>query len=69
MYPVVRFTAHVNQFTELTEPVGNNSSVQLERVEYESLLRMYVLFSLVTIQMSHFTALDKVVKSDLLVTV
>ena len=30
---------------------------------------MYVLFSLVTIAMSHFTALVIVIKSDLLVTV
>ena len=30
---------------------------------------MYVLFSLVTIQMSHFTAVVRVVKSALLVTV
>lgn len=30
---------------------------------------MYVLFSLVTMAMSHFTALEIVVKSDLLVTV
>jgi hypothetical protein len=59
----------VNQFTLLTEPVGNNNSVQLERVEYGSLLNMYVLFSLVTIPISHLVAVVRVVKSDLLVTV
>jgi hypothetical protein len=69
IFNVVRVTAHVCQFTLLTAHVGNLNSTQLDRVEYGSALRIYVLLSFVTTHISHCTACDRVVKSHRVATV
>ena len=46
-------TAHVLPFTLVTHPVGARISFQLAAVEYGATLSTYVLFSDVTIAMSH----------------
>lgn len=52
-------------FTLVTHPVGARICFQLAAVEYGASLSTYVLFSVVTIAISHCSALDKLVKSEL----
>lgn len=55
-------------FTLVTHPVGARICFQLAAVEYGATLSTYVLFSVVTIAISHCSALDKLVKSELVDT-
>jgi hypothetical protein len=64
-----KVTAHVIELTLVTASVGLSNSFQFAAVLYGSALSTYVLLSAVTIPISHCSAVEREVKSDLLVTV